>query len=55
MNKTMIVRGFNIWNKDIPADFKALSSLFSAIFPTVIMEESKIARGKANGIRLAET
>jgi hypothetical protein len=44
-----------ILSKDNPLDFKAVSSLFSAMLPKVMSEESRTANGKANGIKLAET
>jgi hypothetical protein len=44
-----------IWYKDNPLDLSAVNSLFSAKFPKVIKEESKMAKGNANGIKLAET
>jgi hypothetical protein len=51
----MTVKGRRILKRDIPADFKAFNSLFSAIFPMVIIDESKMAKGRAKGIILAET
>jgi hypothetical protein len=44
-----------IFNRDKPLDFNAVNSLLSAMFPKVIKEDSRMARGKASGIRLAET
>ena len=44
-----------ILNKDKPDDFKAVSSFFSAKFPKVMMDEKRTAKGKANGINVAET
>jgi hypothetical protein len=41
--------------KEKPLDLRAVNSLFSAKFPKVISEESKIDKGRANGIKLAET
>lgn len=53
--KTMItVNGRMIRSREKPLDFRAVSSLFSAKFPKVIKDESKIANGKAKGIKLAE-
>ena len=42
-------------NSDIPDDFKAVSSLFSARFPKVMIEENRTANGKASGMSVAET
>ena len=39
--------------KDIPADLMANSSLFSAMFPKVIMDESKTDMGSAIGTNRA--
>jgi hypothetical protein len=52
---TMTVNGRRILKSDMPADFNAFNSLFSAMFPIVMIEESKIANGNAKGIILAET
>jgi hypothetical protein len=53
--KTMItVKGRIIRSREKPLDLRAVSSLFSAKFPKVIKDESKIANGKAKGIKLAE-
>ena len=38
-----------------PDDFKAVNSLFSAKLPRVIIDESKIASGRASGIKVADT
>lgn len=50
-----MVKGRIILSKEKPLDFKAVSSLLSDMLPNVINEERRIAKGKANGIRLAET
>ena len=55
MNITTTVSGLIILYSDNPLDFRAVNSLLSAKFPKVIKEESKMARGKAKGIKLAET
>ena len=39
-------RGFVIWKKDIPDDFKAINSDFSDRLPNVIIEDNKTASGK---------
>jgi hypothetical protein len=39
--------------KDTPADFIAMSSLFSAILPNVMMEDNKIEIGSAIGTNRA--
>lgn len=52
---TTKVKGRMILNKDIPEDFIAVNSLFSAKFPIVMMEDNNIAKGKARGIKDAET
>jgi hypothetical protein len=44
-----------ILKRDKPDDFNAVSSLFSAKFPNVIIDENKTANGRANGINVAET
>jgi hypothetical protein len=41
--------------KENPLAFRAVNSLFSAKFPKVMREESKMDKGRANGIKLAET
>lgn len=55
MKTTTVTSGRMILNNDKPEDFNAVNSLFSARFPNVMIELSKIARGKASGIKLAET
>lgn len=55
MIKMIDVNGFNIRIKDRPLAFSAVSSLFSDRFPRVIIDERSIARGRARGIKLAET
>ena len=52
---TTIVKGLIILYNDKPLDFNAVSSFFSDKFPKVISDDSKIANGKAKGIKLAET
>ena len=47
--------GFMILYNESPLDFRAVNSLFSERFPKVIKDESKIANGRARGIKLAET
>ena len=39
--------------KDIPADFMAISSFFSAIFPKVIIEDNNTEIGSAIGTKRA--
>ena len=39
--------------KETPADLMAMSSLFSAIFPKVMMDDSKIDMGSAMGTKRA--
>jgi hypothetical protein len=51
---TTIIKGFIILYRESPLDFNAVSSLFSDKFPKVMIEESKIARGRASGIKLAD-
>ena len=34
---------------DTPAAFRAINSLFSPMLPTVIIEASRVARGRARG------
>ena len=48
------VSGRIIFIRLIPADFIAVSSEFSAKFPNVMMDERRIAKGKAMGTKLAE-
>ena len=55
MANTTTMSGLNILYKDSPLDFNAVSSLFSDKLPNVIMDDRRIARGSANGIKLAET
>ena len=55
INNTTPVKGLKILYNDKPDDFNAVNSLFSAKFPIVMMEDKSIARGKAKGIKLAET
>ena len=55
MKITTTVSGLIILYNDKPLDFRAVSSLLSAKLPKVIKEESKMASGKAKGIKLAET
>lgn len=52
---TTKVSGFMILYNDIPLDLKAISSLFSEKLPKVISDDKRIAKGKANGTKLAET
>ena len=47
-------RGFVIWKKDIPDDFKAINSDFSDRLPNVIIEDNKTASGKARGTNVQE-
>ena len=49
MIKTAKNNGRIILYKDIPEDFKAVSSWFSPSLPNAIKDASKIANGKANG------
>lgn len=44
-----------IRNKERPEDFSAVSSFFSAKFPNVMMDEKRTAKGKASGIKVADT
>ena len=44
-----MAKGRKIRNRDIPAAFIAVSSLFSAKLPKAIRELSKIAKGSARG------
>lgn len=44
-----IVRGVSTLVNDMPADFMAISSLFSAICPTVITEARSVASGSESG------
>ncbi|MNR57337.1 hypothetical protein D3C85_1780930 [compost metagenome] len=55
MRTTVFVSGFKIRKRDNPEDFKAVNSLFSAKFPSVMIELRRIAKGRAKGIKLAET
>ena len=55
INNTTTISGRMILYKESPEDFSAVNSLFSARFPKVIMEDKSIAKGRANGIKLAET
>ena len=50
---TRVNRGVMHLLSDTPADFMAISSLFSAIFPKVIMDDSKTELGKAIGTNRA--
>jgi hypothetical protein len=50
----MPARGLRILYRDNPLDFSAVSSLFSERFPNVMIDDNSIARGSANGIRLAD-
>ena len=50
---TSVNRGVMHLLSDTPADFIAISSLFSAIFPKVIMDDSKTEIGKAIGTNRA--
>jgi hypothetical protein len=52
---TITVNGRMIRIKENPLAFRAVNSLFSAKFPKVMREESKMDKGRANGIKLAET
>jgi hypothetical protein len=54
-SKTTTVNGRIILRREKPFDFNAVNSLFSDMLPKVINDDSKIARGRANGIKLAET
>jgi len=45
--------GFITLKSDIPEDFIEVSSLLSAKFPIVMMDENSTAIGKAKGIRFA--
>ena len=49
------MRGAMIRCREMPADFRAISSEFSPRFPKVMMLASRIARGRAIGTRLADT
>ena len=53
INTERIIRGDMILGREIPAAFRASSSLFSPILPRVIMDASKVARGRANGNNVA--
>ena len=55
MNNTTTVRGRIIRTSENPLDFNAVNSLFSDMLPKVIKEESRMASGRAKGIKLAET
>ncbi|CCZ43659.1 unknown [Bacteroides sp. CAG:545] len=44
-----IIRGVRTLVNDMPADFMAISSLFSAICPTVITEARSVASGRESG------
>ena len=50
-----IVSGLIILLSDMPLDFNAVSSLLSEKLPKVMSDDSKMANGKASGIKLAET
>jgi hypothetical protein len=52
---TRTIKGLMILNNESPLDFSAVNSLFSEKLPKVINEEISIAKGRARGIRLAET
>ena len=52
---TRAIRGLMILNNESPLDLSAVNSLFSEKLPKVINEEMRIAKGRARGIRLAET
>ena len=52
---TRTIKGLIILNNESPLDLSAVNSLFSEKFPKVINEEISIAKGRARGIRLAET
>jgi hypothetical protein len=49
------VSGLIILLSDKPLDFNAVSSFFSDKLPKVMSDDSKMANGKASGIKLAET
>ena len=49
-----IISGNIIRCNEIPADFNAISSLCSPIFPKVIKEERRIDNGRAIGTKLAD-
>jgi hypothetical protein len=51
----MTIKGRMMRNKEKPLDFRAVSSLCSAKLPKVMSEESKMAKGRASGIKLADT
>lgn len=55
IKSTITVKGLIILRREKPLDFSAVNSLFSEKFPKVMREESKIERGSASGIKLAET
>ena len=55
MSKTTKNNGRVIRYNESPLDLSAVNSFFSDKFPNVIRDESKIASGKARGIRLADT
>jgi len=50
---TTMISGLMILLRETPDVFMASSSRFSPMFPNVISEASKIARGRANGTMLA--
>ena len=52
---TKIIKGLMILNSERPLDFRAVNSLFAEKSPKVINEEIRMAKGRARGIRLAET
>jgi hypothetical protein len=52
--ETTTIRGRIILKREIPADFIATSSYFSPKLPIVIMDASKIARGRAIGTRVTK-
>lgn len=55
MLKTMAISGLKMRSKENPLALSAVSSLCSAKLPMVMSEESKMAKGKAKGMMLAET
>ena len=53
MTEAQAMRGVRILVREIPADFIAMSSLFSASWPTVITEASNVASGSESGSMVA--
>ena len=53
MTPAEMISGVRTLTRDIPADFMAMSSLFSAIWPTVITDASRVAKGSDRGSMVA--